>query len=210
MQFELETLCKKARAEIQVPPLPIESIRSARLRRIDPKPKRRLFLAVMILAFSTAAVAAATIADRVTITMSSSGIVLNSHDARIFAPANVEAAAKAADFPVTMPSALPFGWNLEKISAGKNLIALQYGFPGKWRLEDHMLTFFLMNAVEVKRSSPDASARRYHVGIGYSHKYRVVFWHVGAEVALVVADERAIGARQLAAIRASMVENSRR
>lgn len=149
MQSEFETACTKTREDIAVPDFSLAAIR-ARAERIAPSRRgRRGVFAAIAIGLSMAAIAAATVINHASFSLTKSGGLL------ISAPmikgnfratdADVTAAASKLDFKVTLPIDLPPGTKVKNLMVfGTNGLAIGYDLPGAWRRSHHYMNVVIL------------------------------------------------------------------
>jgi hypothetical protein len=150
MSYDLSAACKSARMHIDVPAVPLDTIKRAGSEAAPARGKRRL---AMILAIALPLVAAGASAavwqGAQIVTTARGGIVLKSDKMDVVldpSPDRVQRAVERANFTVTVPSGLPNGTKLTKIATATGLVAFTYDLPGQWRASHHLLNILVLNA----------------------------------------------------------------
>jgi hypothetical protein len=146
MQSDLALLCREARGRIEVPAVPLAAIRAT---ASVGAPRKAGWLTALVATFSIVAVAAGAAVLGTHITFDGSGVQIIANKLEIHfknpTEADVEAAVKQADFPVTLPSGLPDGAHLKQLWSSDGAIMLLYNLPGAWRASHHVAWIVLAN-----------------------------------------------------------------
>jgi len=163
MQSDLVMVCRRARALIDVPAMPLPAIRNgAESRSATNSGKRRNpIIASLLAGFSIVAVATgAEVLNGTHLWMSESGnlnmVAPEIHFKKNPTPADLGSAARQADFSVTLPAGLP--QNVPPgmlMRAGSSALLLQYNLPGGWRRANHIQMVILAKPGSLSQSGPD-------------------------------------------------------
>jgi hypothetical protein len=157
MQSNFELSCKRARADLMVPVIPIDAIRRAACDRPAQRAgrRRRGVLAAAIAGLSVvAAAAAAEMFGHVQVSLDPSGVAHLSFDGnggRLTQVRNpnerdMQKAARALNFPVTLPKGLPEGTTAAQLMVfGPGAMEIAYNLPGAQRRSNHLLFVILAN-----------------------------------------------------------------
>ena len=114
-------------------------------------------------------------------------------------PAVLDAAIHNASFRAVLPDGLPAGTGMRSVlTAGSDVIALEYDLPGAWRRTDHVLYVILANpaAVNGKFRPPNMQLQ-----LRAPHP-RIASWRIGAEQIYISSDS--LTPIELARIKAAM------
>ncbi len=139
MPSELTTICRAARADIDVPATPLAAIRYGAAQRVAP-PKQHRILPIVLSGFAIALVAAAVAGWKNTyVTLGHGYFTIRSQDIQYYnhpTTAELAEATKHADFHVMLPAGLPRGAKLTHfLRAGSSALLLFYSLPSSTHAE---------------------------------------------------------------------------
>ena len=205
MQSDLSAICRNARARIDVPAVPLPAIRHGATVR---EPRKAGWIMALIASIAIVAVAAAAEVLGTHITFERDGkmlITANNLQARFANPtkADVDAAARSANFPVTLPAGLPSGTKLKRLWSSAGAIMLLYDLPGAWRVSHHIAWIVLANP-----STVTASGAAERMRLALASQGEPIHWRVGGEE-VIIAMHNAMTPAELARIKQAMLRLSR-
>jgi len=205
MQSDLALLCRDARTRIEVPAVPLTAIRHAAAL---PQPRKPAWLSALLAGISIVAVATAAVLGT-HITFEPDGkllITANNMQVRFANPtaADVEAAARGANFPVTLPAGLPNGAKLKGLWRSSGTIMLLYDLPGAWRASHHVAWIVLANPSAIGFSKTPGNMR-----LALASQGKPIHWRVGGEE-VIIAMRNAMTPAELAHMKRAMLALARR
>jgi hypothetical protein len=214
MPSDFELSCARAREAITVPAFPLGAIRQAVQAGPDRRNgrRRRAAIAAVVAGLSiVTAAAAAQVFGGVQISLDPSGKVnmyFNGSSGfrgpvRNPKEADLQAAARAMNFPVILPKGLPRGTDAEGLMvAGPGAMHIAYNLPGAWRRSNHLLFVVLANPKSVAPESAPAPHTKYSLQFGQTTGIGAVRWMVGEEEVIVL--KSTITPAELAHFKAAM------
>jgi hypothetical protein len=214
MQSDFELSCARTRELIAVPAFPLGVIRHAAQagpNRKNGRRRRAAISAVLAGLSIVTAAAAAQLFGGVQISLNPSGTVhiyfdrMSKYPGPVRNPtqADIQAAARAMNFPVTLPKGLPKGTDAEGLMvAGPGAMHIAYNLPGAWRRSNHLLFVILANPKSVVPESAPAPHTKYSLQFGQTTGNGAVRWMVGEEEVIVL--KSTITPAELAHFKAAM------
>jgi hypothetical protein len=215
MQSNFELSCKTARAGIAVPAIPLDAIRHGAQGRPAARAarRRRGVLAAAIAGLSIVAVAAAAeMFGHVQISLDPSGgaaRIAFDGAGRHWLPVrnpteqDIQKAARAMNFPVTLPKGLPEGTTAMQLMAfSPGAMQITYNLPGASRRSNHLLFVILANPKSVTPNSATPPKSAYKMEFGQATGLGAERWMVGQEEVIVL--KSTITAAELAHFKAVM------
>jgi hypothetical protein len=214
MQSNFELSCKRARAGITVPAVPLDAIRHAAYDRPAQRAgrRRRGMLAVAVAGLSVvAAAAAAEMFGNVQISLNPSGaahLYFDGNGGRLTQvrdpkEQDMQKAARALNFPVTLPKGLPEGTTAQQLLVlGPGAMQIAYNLPGAWRRSNHLLFVILANPKSIAPDDATPPKSRFTMQYGQTTGVGAVRWMVGQEEVIVL--KSTITAAELAHFKAAM------
>jgi len=219
MQSSFEVSCKNAREAIVVPAIPLDAIRlGATNRRSESAGRsRRGLVAAAVASLSLVAVAAAAeMFGHVQISLTPSGEAhlnfdgMNGRWTYVRDPkeSDMQKAARAMNFQVTLPKGLPAGTDAAAVTVlGPGAMQIAYNLPGAWRRSNHVLFVILANPKSVAPYSATPPKTKFSLQYGPKTGLGAVRWMVGAEEVIVL--KSTITAAELAHFKAVMTAQAR-
>lgn len=201
MRFDLHAVCKAARADMHVSPVPMAAIRAGALAAQPNRRRTNGWLITAAFAAITCSAAAAIQVSHVSFPKSG-GIVLSGPPAsskRNPSEDDIRVSARGAGFDVVLPSGLPQGWHVTSVmSYVPDAIALKYQRAKGAGTSDGILWVLLA------RQGNGVLHRVSNRQFGHVSKGRLIeFWNVGNEQVYLDAP-KTMTASEVAAMKASM------
>ncbi|MGB6985565.1 MAG: hypothetical protein WBD74_06245 [Candidatus Aquilonibacter sp.] len=209
MQFDLAPLCRDALARIDVPALPLTAIRRA---ATSPRPRKPPWLATLVASISIVAVAAGAtvLGTHIALDHADNLVEISTGNLKTqFAnptAADVAAAVRGANFPVTLPTGLPNGAKLKTLLSSGDAIMLRYDLPGAWRASHHVAWIVLANPSTIGSSGSSGTAGS--VRLAFISQGKPIHWRVGGEE-VIIAMHNAMTPAELALMKQAMLQVSR-
>lgn len=205
MHSDLHERFQAARSEMAVPDFPLERIHAGANRIAQYQPKKRKVAAIVTLALSLVAVAAAAelnVQTHVHFTKSG-GFVIKSDGKNgsrlIHSDADIRAAAAQLNFRPVLPAGLPKGTQPVRLfSSGNDLLAITYNLPGAERRTHHFLWIFLANP----NTFANGPRKSWNRKIATPKHMLRASWRIGGEQVIVVSN--GLTAAELATMKAAM------
>lgn len=194
MSSESNAAFRSARTTIAVPDVPLDAIRRSAKATPEAPTRNRLLAGVLggLVLVGTAAAATETW-SKIHFGLGNHGFAMTAENVRMRVGHNpsrseIEEAAKAADFPVTLPVGLPPGTTTKQMmQMGNSGITIAYNLPGKWRADHHMMWITLANP-----KSMSAPGKLPHgiqaLQLGGKNPSIGEVWQVGGEVVMLVTN----------------------
>ncbi len=201
MQSDLGAICRGARARIDVPAAPLAAIRYAATLRVG---RNAGWITSLIASVSILAAAAGAAMLGTHIAFERDGkllITANNIQVRFKnpTPADVGAAVRGANFPVTLPAGLPSGAKLKELWSSDGAIMLLYDLPGAWRASHHIAWIVLANPSAVATSDVSGKMR-----LAFASQGKPIHWRVGGEE-VIIAMHNAMTPAELAHMKQAML-----
>lgn len=192
MHSDLSERCRIARENMNIPPFPSLSIRTAVERAGRPAPRRYSFGVALLAGVSAITIAAAAAVLQHTRVHFSplGGLVISSVDKMVSRPvhtnAEIRQAAEHLDFQAILPEGLPDGtMPVRLLAVDKSLLVITYNLPGIQRGSHHWLSIVIANPTTMSASTASIAAR---YGLRSGKNMSRAHWRVGREDVITLSN----------------------